>query len=75
MKTLIIVILLFIFASLALALGQLLRERGRGEGTLRALTWRITLSVVLFAGLMAGTWLGWHPGHAPSQPVHEQEQH
>lgn len=77
MKILVILVLLVILGSLLQALWHLLRERGRGDKTVRALTWRIGLSIALFVGLMASYWLGWIPPHAPQplQPVHEQEQH
>jgi hypothetical protein len=76
MKILVILVLLVILASLSQALWHLLRERGRGDKTLRALTWRIGLSIALFVGLMASYWLGWIAPHDPvSQPVYEQEQH
>ncbi len=76
MKILVILVVLVIVGSLLLALFHLLRERGSGDNTVRALTWRIGLSIALFVGLMASFWLGWIPLHGqPSQPVHEQKQH
>jgi hypothetical protein len=67
MKVIVLLILLVILASLAQALYFLVRDQGRGERTVRALTWRIGLSLLLFLCLMAGWWLGWIPaGGMPS---------
>ena len=56
-----IVVLLFIFlilASLGSALYFMVKDKGASERTARALTWRVVLSVTLFALLM----LGYHFG-------------
>jgi hypothetical protein len=58
MKILILVVCLIILASLCQALYYLVRDRGRGERTVRALTWRIGLSLGLFLMLMAGFYAG-----------------
>jgi hypothetical protein len=41
----------------------LYRDRGTGERTVRALTWRVGLSVALFAILLAGFRFGLIPGY------------
>lgn len=61
MKIAVFLILLLILASLVQALYFLVRDKGLGERTVRALTWRIGLSLLLFLCLMAGFWLGWVP--------------
>lgn len=67
MKIAVLLILLLILASLGQALFFLVRDQGRGDRTVRALTWRIGLSLMLFLCLMAGFWLGWIPaGGRPS---------
>jgi len=53
-KGLVLALLALIFLSLTSALGFLVRDRGRGERTVRALTVRIGLSVALFALLLLG---------------------
>ncbi len=53
-KGIVLVLLGLIFLSLTSALGFLVRDRGHGERTVRALTVRIGLSVALFALLMLG---------------------
>jgi hypothetical protein len=53
-KVLIVVALLAILASLGVALFRLQRERGRSTGTVRALTVRIMLSIMLFLLLVLG---------------------
>ncbi|KPK18888.1 MAG: twin transmembrane helix small protein [Betaproteobacteria bacterium] len=52
MKILVILFAIFIVASLFSALFFLIRDKGQGERTVRALTVRVALSVVLFALLM-----------------------
>ncbi len=54
MRFVVIVFLLLIVASLGSALLFLLRDRGRGQRTARALAIRVGLSIALFALLMAG---------------------
>ncbi|MBI5785767.1 MAG: twin transmembrane helix small protein [Rhodocyclales bacterium] len=53
-KSLVVVALLLIVASLGVALFRLQRERGGSTGTVRALTIRIALSIVLFLLLVVG---------------------
>jgi hypothetical protein len=54
MKFLVILFLVVILASLGSALYYLIRDKGQSERTVKALTVRITLSIVLFVLLMAG---------------------
>lgn len=61
MKIAVLLVLLLILASLGQALFFLVRDKGRSDRTVRALTWRIGLSLLLFLCLMAGFWLGWVP--------------
>jgi hypothetical protein len=65
MKVVIVAILIAIAVSLFSALVFLLRDQGRGERTVRALTWRIGLSLLLFALLV----LGFITGIIPPQGV------
>lgn len=56
-----ILALLFIFlilASLASALYYLIKDKGQSERTVKMLTVRIVLSLVLFIALMAGSYFG-----------------
>ena len=62
MKIVVILFLLFIVGSLFSALYYLVRDKGQGERTVRALTVRITLSVVLFLLLMLGYYFGFITG-------------
>lgn len=57
-KILVLALLGLIIASLFSALVFLARDQGRGERTARALTLRISVSLLLFAALMAGYALG-----------------
>jgi hypothetical protein len=62
MKIVVILFLLFIVGSLFSALYYLVRDKGQGERTVKALTVRITLSVALFLLLMLGYYFGFITG-------------
>lgn len=53
-KGIIILLILFIFASLTSGMFFLVRDRGESTRTVKSLTVRITLSVVLFILLIVG---------------------
>ena len=57
-KTVVILMLLVIFGSLASALFYLFKDTGASQRTAKALTVRITLSIGLFLLLMAGYYFG-----------------
>lgn len=61
MKILVVLFLVIILASLGSALYYLIRDRGASERTVKALTVRIALSIVLFVLLMAGYYSGLIP--------------
>jgi VIT1/CCC1 family predicted Fe2+/Mn2+ transporter len=61
-KIVVILFLVFIVGSLFSALYFLVSDKGTGERTVKALTLRITLSVVLFALLMLGYYFGFITG-------------
>ena len=61
-KILVILFLVFIVASLGSALYFMVKDKGQGERTVKALTVRITLSMVLFALLMLGFYFGFITG-------------
>ena len=58
MRILVTLLLVLILFSLLSGLVYLIRDRGHGERTVKALTWRIGLSLALFLVLMAGYYLG-----------------
>jgi len=58
MKIVVILFLVFIVGSLFSALYFLVRDKGQGTRTVKALTIRVTLSVILFALLMLGVYTG-----------------
>lgn len=60
-KILIVVLLLAVLASLFSGLFFLYRDRGQSQRTVRALTLRIGLSLLLFITLL----LGYHFGYLP----------
>lgn len=59
MKILIVLFLLTILYSLASSFFFLVRDHGAGDRTVRRLTWRIGLSLVLFLFLWGAHQLGW----------------
>lgn len=62
MKILIVIILIAIIASLASALFYLVKKQEPSEKMVKALTWRISLSIALFFMLIIAFLLGWiHP--------------
>lgn len=63
-KVIIVLFLLLILYSLGTALYYLVRER-RGNATevVKALTWRIGLSLILFILLFVGYWMHWITPH------------
>lgn len=58
LKIVVITMLVLILASLFSALVFLFKDKGRGNRTAKALTWRIGLSITLFLLLMAGFYFG-----------------
>lgn len=65
MRIVVIAFLILIFASLGSALFYLVRDKGHSTRTVKALTVRITLSLVLFILLM----LSFHFGLIPKQGI------
>jgi hypothetical protein len=61
MKIVIVVFLVLILASLGSALFFLMKDKGRGDRTVKALTLRVAFSISLFLLLMIGYWLGLFP--------------
>jgi len=63
MKIVVILFILLIIGSMASALFFLIKDRGSSSRTVRALTWRVVFSILLFAMLM----LGFHFGFLPNK--------
>jgi len=53
-KILIVLVMLVIVGALGSGLYYLIHDEGRGDRTVKALTWRIALSLTLFILLMLG---------------------
>ncbi len=64
-KAIIIILFLFIFFSLGSALYFLVRDQGQSDRIIKALTWRISLSILLFVLLFVAFAFGWITPHAP----------
>ena len=62
-KTIIVVLLLIILGSLASAAIFLIKDTGDSKRTVKALTWRIGLSVTLFVLLLFAGYMGWIQPH------------
>jgi len=62
MRIVVIVFLILILASLGSALMFLLRDKGQGDRTVKALAIRVGLSITLFLILMGGFASGWLNG-------------
>jgi hypothetical protein len=60
-KILVIVFLVLIVGSLGSALYYLVRDKGASDRTVKALTIRVSLSILLFVLLMAGYYFGLIP--------------
>jgi hypothetical protein len=58
MRLIVIAFLVLILVSLGSALFHLLRHHGESTRTVKALTWRVLLSVTLFVILMTGYYFG-----------------
>ena len=61
MKIIVLLFIVFIFASLGSALYYLLKDQGKTDRVVKALTVRIGLSLVLFLALMGAYYVGWIP--------------
>lgn len=65
-KIIIVLFLLIILYSLASSFFFLVRDKGEGDRTVRRLTWRIGLSLLLFLLLWGAHSLGWiEPNSGP----------
>lgn len=62
-KVIIVLFLLSILYALGSALYFLIKDRGNSARIVKALTWRIGLSFVLFILLMVMYWIGWIVPH------------
>lgn len=66
MKVLIILFIILILYSLGSAMVFLVKDHGEGDRTVKRLTWRIGLSIVLFLFLWAAHQMGWiEPNEGP----------
>lgn len=74
-KIFIILFLLTILYSLASSFFFLVHDKGAGDRTVRRLTWRIGLSLVLFLLLWGAYQLGWiEPSSGGPVQVHERSE-
>jgi len=64
-KVIIVLMLLLILSALGFGLVSLIQDKGRSDRTVKALTWRIALSLALFFLLLIGFALGLIKPHSP----------
>jgi hypothetical protein len=63
MRILVILLVLLAIGSLASGLIFLMRDKGQTDRTVKALTWRIGISVAAFLLVMIGWYFGFIPVH------------
>ncbi len=63
-KTIIVILLILIVISLGQALYHMMRKENNPDGVVNSLTWRISLSVLLFLLIIVGSYMGWVTPHA-----------
>lgn len=66
MRIIVIIFLVLIVASLGSGLYYLIKDKGQSERTVKALTVRVALSIILFVLLMLGFYFGLIPGKGVS---------
>jgi hypothetical protein len=64
MKYLIIIVLLFVVYSLAMAMFHMIKDKGHGKNTVRFLTVRVAVSFGLFVLLFVALKMGWIQAHS-----------
>ena len=62
-KVIVIIVMLFILYSLGSGLYYLMKDKGDSTRTVKALTWRIGISLALFIFLLLGYYFGWLQPH------------
>jgi hypothetical protein len=62
-KSVVIVLLILVVLSLGSAIKSLVLGRDQGHALLRALTWRIGLSLLAFIAVLIGYYQGWWQPH------------
>ncbi len=67
-KLFIIAILILIIASMGSALVFMIKDRGQSDRTVKALTWRIGLSLLAFLLLWVAYAIGWIQPHGMLPP-------
>lgn len=63
MKMIVVLLLITIIYCLGSAMFFMIRDKGKSRSMARALTWRISLSLLLFILLLVGYTLGWIVPH------------
>lgn len=63
-KAIILIVMLIILVALGSSLVFLVRDEGKTKRTVKALTWRIGLSLLLFLFLFLAFSMGWIQPHA-----------
>ena len=62
-KIVVLILFLGIVASLGSALWSMMKDKGKGKGSVRALTLRVALSIIAFVVLLFAYAMGWIQPH------------
>lgn len=57
-KIMVVILLLVIVSTLFSGMYYMMKDKGKSDRLVKALTWRIGISVTLFAILLIGAWTG-----------------
>jgi len=57
-KVLVVILLLVVVSALFSGMYYMMKDKGKSDRAVKALTWRIGISVALFAILLIGAWTG-----------------
>lgn len=58
-KILLLIVLAAVIFELFQALYFMMKDRGEGNRTVKALTWRVSTQLLLVALIVLGWWMGW----------------
>ena len=57
-KILVVILLLVVFSALFSGMYYMMKDKGKTDRVVKALTWRIGVSLTLFVILLVGAWTG-----------------
>lgn len=69
-KILLVIVLLLVIFELFQALYFMIRDKGRGKRTVRALARRVAVQILLVVLVLVGYWMGWLHLHGAAPQQH-----